>query len=1189
MFKLLTNYIREQKTSLVQVFGLGFVIIIMVSSFLSLTFATNYISDQYWTDIAQEEFHQNVPLYINRPFRHNQIGESWLNNISYAGENDEIDQEKMVRATFQIQLIDRNPEQGLYVYRFYYQNSVDNIHVGEEFASETGHNYVDFKLNVPFNYPNTGEEHINYVQEQAALIDNYLYDPSNSDTASNKTNFFLTSKAALAYYNNNILNNPVYPWATRTYQESDIATQARMYQWLVFGMLYGDNISWTRIFYLNDLLITGKVFSFIQTTVNDVVNAPILVSGNTSDFDPKDLQDDEILIYQEFAQENNLKIGQDYIFAGYKFHIKGFATSAIAANNAYYFRSVSDNKNQTVAWVNQVTMNKIRSNPYTENYSDYFFPYNPEIGSKHITDTIDNEWVYQYFHQKLINDKTLNTSRLYAAIKNGIQNQLLLNPINNWDDTYRIRAIESAIWTNINLLKDIFIEIASTFLSLIFIVVSVIIFIVIFKMIDRNKRLMGILKAHGYPNWQLNLSLVIATMFPVVLFSILGAALAIVFGHFIVTTYSTAVILVNYGWPFYYQLALMVIFIPFVALAIVSFMLVAFLLRVNALTLINNSWSKNKYNFSINALFTFLATKITKNFNYYNKLALTTSFRSFGKMLFVVFISIFASTLLLFSLSSSGLINNLLGLQFASINYNFNTNYNFDNETATNFINDEQELLYQKESVSDIKSQPSLYLPIRQALEDMINNPNTPKIIDFRYGYIMGSELFTMRQFVEDPQNWVQFPLEFQAWWHQNIYFIDYLTNGNGQNSTDLMINFGLLPYDEQLESPYTNLDLDDAHDFDINTIDTTQYYYDNSTNVLVGDWSKYWGASRIVNGIDESASRFLDPGFRNTNFNDFSNLTLEHMTTNQSWINNNFLRIRDLIIKKFNIQNPDTAAVKIVPMVASTVPGTNRSPGGYGNNIGKTVLYRYQGLDLQTKYIIGVVYDGARNLLQKTILMPKSWINNAIFGSYTNLAFQFANSKFTNFTNSELQQYLPIISTKNDYLIDLSKLNDANYISIKGLSPGLTMIYDVNAIRDMFRARQYSLQVLIILFSFFSVILSFMIIIIISNINIRDNLVLIDILRSLGYTSREISYIFLLVTIPILIIFSLFSIFIAPILTGFIASAIANFLSISVPVIFEWWYVAIALLIVLLIYFLSYIITWSLNVNKKQLMTLTK
>lgn len=1178
MFKLLTNYIREQKTSLVQVFGLGFVIIIMVASFLSLNFGTAYVSDAYWKDIAHEEFHQDVTFSVAPRFKGGSFRDSWLDNLNYIDRRGEVT-EKITKASFRLEKLAEDKETDLYLYRFYFYDAASNIMVGEKLAEETGHNFIDFKLSFPLSYPSY-DEHKQFLADQAANLDEYVV---SGDT--NKVSFFLTNRKAFDYYNENRAKFP----NGRDYNEEDIVKQAHLYQYLLTGMLYGDNLAWTRVFYVNDLLITGKTISFIQTTPEDRVLEPILTDGNTRSFDPRVLADGEILIYRQFAEENNLHIGQNYVFAGYQFKIAGYATSVMTANNATYFYYQSDNKNQTVAFTNQKTMMKVFNNPYTVVYQNDFLGFNPEKSSKAIGVTDENPegnyWIYQYLHQKMLDDKSLNKKNLYSAVNNAIHNRFLVNPLNYWT---KFEALEAVVWTNVDKLKDIFLEIASTFLGLIFVVVAVIVFIVIFKMIDRNKRVIGILKAHGYQNWKLNLALVFSTIFPMILFAILGAAIAILLGHVIVASYSTAVILVSYGWPFYYKIALMVILIPFVALIIIGFIMVAFLLRVNALTLISNNWAKSKYNVRINAFFANIVAGISENFNFYNKLAITTSFRSFGKTLFIAVVGVFASTLLLFSFSSGGLVNNLLGLQFASINYKFNTKYNFSDTVSQNFITDNTELLYKKASIEEIKSEPSLYLPLRNALEKMLDDPIVPNIIDFRYGYIMGSELYSIRKDIVEKQ-WSKFPKEFKNWWETNIFFIDYLTNDNGKKSTDLMVNFGLLPYDREKESPFTELDFSDAHDFNINTIDTTKYFYNNETDVLEGDWSKFWGNKRTVNGVDSTASNYLNPSFKNTNFNTFANLTLTNMSTTGGWINTNFLDVRKQIIEKFNIQNPDTAAVKIVPMIGSTVPGSEKIIGGDGDSIGKTVLYRYRGLDMQMKYIIGVVYDGARNLLQNTILMPESWLNPAIFGNYTNLAAKFANTKFTKFNESELHQYLPIISTKNDYLIDLAKVVDNNYLQEKGIAPGLTMIYDVAAIKEMFQARQYSLQILIILFAVFSVFLSFMIIIIISNINIRDNLMLIEILRSLGYSASETSYVFLITAIPILLIFALFAIFIAPILTGVVAGAISNFLLINVPILFRWWYFALTLLVVLLIYFVSYVITWSLNVNNKKIMSQTK
>lgn len=1036
MFRLLTNYIREQKTSLIQVFGLGLVIIIMTSSFLGLNFATNYVNDQYLYNIAGGQFHQEAEFYPEAKFKTGSIGESWLNNINYVERDKQrnwINKDKIIKATFQIKKLPEYDEaKNLYLYRFYYHKPEDQVFVGEEFAKETNYEFIDFKLSIPFNYPSVAE-HNNFVKSQANLINAYIYDKNDSNTSANKTNFFITNELALAYYNQKIkANKDKYPHATREYQKEDIVNQGKIYQYLIMGALYGENISWTRVYTINDLLITGKTLSFIQTSQKDKINAPIIVDDNNKNIDLKNLKDDEILIYREFAKENKLHIGQDYIFAGYKFHIVGFVTSALATNNANYFYWQSDNKKQTVAFTNQTTIEKISANPYANLYESFFRGFDPDISSKKISEKIDNSWFYQYFHKKLINDKKIDKTKLYSAINNAIQVKVLFNPLDN-RSTYQIQAIEAVVWTNINKLKDIFLEIASTFLGLIFIVVSVIIFIIIFKMIDRNKRLIGILKAHGYPSWKLNIALVIATVFPILLFAIIGSALGIIVGHFIVSTYSTAIILITYGWPFYYQSALFVIFVSFVVLLIVAFVLVAFLLRVKALTLINNSWSVNKSNVKINVWFSQFITGMTKHFNFYNKLAVTTTLRSFGKLFFVVTVSIFASTLLLFSFSSAGLVSNLLGLQFTSINYRYGTKYNFSGSIPDNFVSPDDKLLYKKASIEEIRSQPSLYLILKNGITDLIENPDEPKLINFRYGYLMGSELYKIRKEVVEP-NFAKFPTDFQNFWKQNIYFIDYLTNYNGTKDTDLMINFGILPYESQFEVPYTELSFNDAHDFDINIIDTTKYYYDNEKDILQGDWWKLWGNSRTVYSVSDSTKDYLSPGFKNTNFSEFSNLTLAEMKRDGGWLNNNFLTIRDTIIEKFNIKNPESSSVKIIPMIGSTVPGIKNVAGGDGNSLGKTVLYRYPGFDNQTKYIIGVIYDGARNLLQNTVLMPEKWLNQSLFGSRFDLAWQFANSKFTNFATSELYQYLPIISSKNDYWFDLSRVTEGSYFKEKGL-----------------------------------------------------------------------------------------------------------------------------------------------------------
>lgn len=1208
MFTLLRNYIREQKNSWLQVFGLGFLIIIMVTTFLSLNFATTFLTNQYNNDIAQNELHQYI--YINTPFtnhsdtRFNVTPYDWdedntfLENMNYFVQdengNNTIVGDKLAKATFQIKHApgydDSDPNHPNYLYRFIFADSSQNLFIGEKFSQKfINHHWIDFKLSLPLNYPSEAQ-HLTELKNFAAMIEQYVYDPNRAETYHNQVNFFINSQAALEKFHEMVSNGKI-TYATRDYGYDDEVNESRIYQQFVIGMLYGDNVSWRRISTLTDIIMTGKTLSFIQTTPQDVIGAPILVKDGGPSLVSQPLKNDEILIYKDFAQQNNLKIGDSYIFAGHKFFIRGFATSTIAANKGYYFGKVDD-KNQSVAFVNQFTFNEIYSDPYVKLLTSDFVVYNPDRASKNIDKTIDNYWLYSYFHQaylKKLKNGTLGHYKRLRPISN-LMDASFMQPENYNLKDYN-NVFESVSLNQIAGLKSIFQQISSVFLTLIFVITTVIIFIIIFKMIDRNKQLIGILKANGYQSWKLNLALILSIIVPLILFAILGSIIAIFVSKFIITGFTSTFALISVNFSFYLLPTLLVIILPILVLFIISFLIVAYLLRTPPLTLINNSWSKKKYNFSIGVVFSVLTHFLIKKFNYRNKLVITNTFRSLGKMSLIVIVSFFASTLVLFALASNGLINNMLGLQFASINYKYGSQYDFDGNITNNFINANGDLLYKKEEVKDIKARPSLYAPIRQALVDWINDPNSHPIVNCRYGYIMGSELLKIRtEIIEPALSNPNVPQSFKDFWHKNQYFIDYLTNNNGKSNTDLMINFGLLAYNSNLENPYSQFNFSDAHDFNVNNFDSS-IYYDNQINSLMGDWDTMFGTPRTCYGVNDNTANYLNPNFNITNFSTFSNLTLDNMKNSSWWQNQNFINTRNQLINKLGIKNPDTASVQIIPMVGSLAPAIkNKSNGGDGNSLNKTVIYRYTGLDKQIKYIIGVVYDGAKNLLTNNILMPEKWLDQIILGNAnSNLISSFGNAKFTNLDSNELHNYLPIITQNNNYNFDISQISNSSYLNSKGITPGLKLLYDVNSIKELIKAQQYTFQVLLTFFGIFLVLLTMMIIIIISNINIRDNLILINILRSLGYSFFEISYIFLVVTLPLLIICGIFSIYVAPLLVGILSSSLTNFTNIFFPVVFRWWYYGLSFLTIILIYFISYLITWKLNVSHRHLVKLTK
>lgn len=1178
MFKLLRNYIREQKNNLLQILGLGFLVIIMIVAFLSINFSNNYLYKEYTNNIVHNNFHQisYFKKLDETKFRINDSQDSYLENMKYYDKNHDIIQSKLKNATFQLQLL--NSVEHTYRFVFAGGNVEQNEYfaIGENLETKTSKTYIDFKVNIPFNYP-TIASHNREVNDEVALLNKYIYDGTNVE---NKTNFMISSDEALKVYQNEIYHK--VPYANKLYTSANINEEAKLYSIMTMGMLY-KNIQYMQTIIVNDLLITGKNIAFIQSEPSDIVNQPIITKNGGESLNDKRLQDNEILIYEQFAKFNHLHIGQTYVIAGKTFIIKGYATSSLAVDPSYYFDSV-DFKNNTVAFANSNTILNVQKtlSAFSHNRESIFFLANPDLGAPNIDSTINNSWLYDYLHEQY-NQKIGQKTYLF---NNGIDIQSLTSSTNSYSKLHGECEYSSlfVISSRISIMN----QISSIFLGLIFVVNVIIIFIITFKMIDGNKKLIGVLKATGYRSWQLSLALVISIVVPLILFAIIGVLISVPIAHFIIMTNNSFLALISYGWYFNVAIAILIILIPIASISVISFLLVLFLLRIKPLDLITNNVSIKKYNLSIGVIFNFISHFLIRKFTYRNKLAATTCFRSLGKTLIMSFTNIFAATLVFFALTASGLVNDMLGSQFSGVNFNYQNRYQFTDNIKDNFFTKNNKSMYKFDSVDKIKNKSSLYPQFVSALKEILQDPKTSAIINFRDGYIMGSELLKIRREIIEP-NFDNFPSSFQQLWNNNIILINYLTNNNGKNPNDLMLSFGLIPYANTQEVPYTQLEFSTANTLDINRY-PGNYYYDNDTQKLSNDAFKIWGAPRKAYGINDNLNTFLNPNFNINDFNTFSNLTLSKMETSNNWQDKAFIQIRSSLITALNIKNPNSSSVQFIPMATSSLPSVSNLYNG-GEKLGKTIIYTIHGVDKQTKYIIGISYDHFSSLQPNIALFPQKWLNSIILGTKdnNNLSNSFANSKLSKFDTNELKHYFSIISSKNDYNIDLSQVSNSGYLESKGITSSLSLVYDINNLRSIMKTNQYSLQAVISFFGIFSVILAFMIITIITNIIVRDNLILINILRSLGYTTSEVSYNFFIIIIPVLVISSLFAVLIVPILANYLSVLLTNFANIVFPVIFRWWYFAVMILTNIFIYFIGYAITWKLNINNKQLMTLTK
>ncbi|WP_342261477.1 hypothetical protein [Spiroplasma endosymbiont of Notiophilus biguttatus] len=138
------------------------------------------------------------------------------------------------------------------------------------------------------------------------LINSYVY---YGKTNINQVNYFILNDKSLKIYQDEIYHKISY--ANHEYNTIDISLQSQLYFLVINGMLF-QNIEWNQYTLVNDLLMTGKSFLFTQTVPKNIIDPPILVGNYKQSLEELPLQDNEILIYEQFANNNNLKIGDKY-------------------------------------------------------------------------------------------------------------------------------------------------------------------------------------------------------------------------------------------------------------------------------------------------------------------------------------------------------------------------------------------------------------------------------------------------------------------------------------------------------------------------------------------------------------------------------------------------------------------------------------------------------------------------------------------------------------------------------------------------------------------------------------------------------------------------------------------------------------------------------------------------------------
>lgn len=152
-------------------------------------------------------------------------------------------------------------------------------------------------------------------------------------------------------------------------------------------------------------------------------------------------------------------------------------------------------------------------------------------------------------------------------------------------------------------------NVSITFLTLIFTITSVIILMVVWKMIHHNHKLIGILKALVYKNWQLTISLVLAIIWPLFIFAIIGVLISVFISHILINSHNLYLALINYGRYINVHMTIIVVTVPLL-LVIISFFYSLFIFTKKPLDLISSKNLKKYHHLNISKIFNFISVKV---------------------------------------------------------------------------------------------------------------------------------------------------------------------------------------------------------------------------------------------------------------------------------------------------------------------------------------------------------------------------------------------------------------------------------------------------------------------------------------------------------------------------------------------------------------------------------------------------
>ncbi len=294
-----------------------------------------------------------------------------------------------------------------------------------------------------------------------------------------------------------------------------------------FENKYDYDIEKKRIVNINE---NDIFYKFVSVTSR--IDIPYIIDGTIP------IYDNEIAIFPEFAEANNINIGDNYTIDGTSYLVTGFFYSPEFIFPIFSMSTIAfDEELQTLVLANENTVMALDGHVY----------------NKYIVDG-DLGLVFEDFGYD-----TLLTSDLSLLGKN----MQMVNIIMPKEINFRIISLQHEV-DNANAFVDIF-------LSLFIFFVGILLIIFMKRYIDKNKKDIYTLHALGYTNIEISKSLMV---FPVIvsLFAIVGYLIGLIASSYMFDLYSAKYLFPKAEFVLYLDIFLYSVIIPIILFIIFNYM-----------------------------------------------------------------------------------------------------------------------------------------------------------------------------------------------------------------------------------------------------------------------------------------------------------------------------------------------------------------------------------------------------------------------------------------------------------------------------------------------------------------------------------------------------------------------------------------------------------------------------------------